>query len=306
MQVKGQYPLPEAARGAIALLSPEMQAKYDQMRDLLREMGEVVIGYSGGVDSAVVLKVAHDVLGDKAVAVTGDSEAFPQGEVDAALKVAEEMGVEVVRVRTHELSNIHFRVNNPDRCYHCKTELFSELLQVAAARGIRWIADGSHADDVGDHRPGMRAGEEHGVRSPLREAGIHKSEIRELAAYLGLSNWDKPSFACLSSRFPYGTEITPELLDRLDRCEKALRDLGFRQFRVRHHDTICRIEVEPQDIPRLVELREQVNASFKDLGYTYVTVDLEGYRSGKMNDTLAKGDAVTIPVSSLFRTGRQV
>jgi uncharacterized protein len=288
------------AENGRAALSLELQAKYDRMRGLLREMGEVVVGYSGGVDSTVVLKVAHDVLGSRAVAVTGDSEAFPQGEVDAALNVAKEMGVEVVRTRTHELSNIHFRVNNPDRCYHCKTELFSELREVADARGIRWIADGSHADDVGDHRPGMKAGEERGVRSPLREAGIHKLEIRELAAHLGLSNWDKPSFACLSSRFPYGTEITKELLDRLDRCEMVLRDLGFRQFRVRHHDTLCRIEVEPPDIPRLIELREEVNARFREFGYTYVTVDLEGYRSGKMNDTLPKGETATIPISSIF------
>src|SRR5579871_6867946 len=284
-----------------AALSPSLQSKYERMKEILREMGEVVVGYSGGVDSTVVMKVAHDVLGDRAVAVVGDSEAFPQGEVDAALKVAEEMGVEVVRVRTHELSNIHFRVNNPDRCYHCKTELFTELREVADARGIRGIADGSHADDVGDHRPGMKAGEERGVRSPLREAGIHKPEIRELAAYLGLSNWDKPSFACLSSRFPYGTHITPELLARLDGCEKFLRDHGFRQFRVRHHDTMCRIEVEPQDIPRVVELREAINTRFKELGYTYVTLDLEGYRSGKMNDTLKKADAGLVPIDSLFR-----
>ncbi len=294
-----------AAPSPTHTLSPELQEKYALMQSIFRDMGEVVVGYSGGVDSTVVLKMSHDILGDRAVAVTGDSEAFPQGEVDAALKVAVEMGVEVVRVRTHELSNIHFRVNNPDRCYHCKTELFSELQEVADARGIRWIADGSHADDVGDHRPGMRAGDERGVRSPLREAGIHKAEIRELAAYLGLSNWDKPSFACLSSRFPYGTHITPDLLARLDQCEKYLRDLGFRQFRVRHHDTLCRIEVEPQDIPRLVDLREGVNARFKEMGYTYVTIDLEGYRSGKMNDTLSKGETATIPLNSIFRAAKQ-
>jgi uncharacterized protein len=280
-------------------LRPELHAKYARLRDILCEMGEVVVGYSGGVDSTLVMKVAHDVLGDRAIAVTGDSEAFPAGEVDAAQKVAEEMGVEVVRTRTHELSNPHFRINNPDRCYHCKTELFTRLQEVAEERGIRWIADGSHADDVGDHRPGMRAGEERGVRSPLREAGIGKAEIRELADYLGLSNWDKPSFACLSSRFPYGTEITPELLDRLDRCERVLREGGFRQFRVRHHDTVCRIEVEPVDIPRLIELREEVNARFKELGYAYVTVDLEGYRSGKMNDTLNQQTSGMVPLSSI-------
>jgi uncharacterized protein len=280
-------------------LNPELQTKYEKMRDILRDMGEVVVGYSGGVDSTVVMKVAYDVLGDKAIAVTGDSEAFPAGEVDAALKVAEEMGIEVVRVRTHELSNIHFRVNNPDRCYHCKTELFSELQEVAQERNIRWIADGSHADDMGDHRPGMKAAEERGVRSPLQEAGIHKSEIREIAQFLGLSNWDKPSFACLSSRFPYGTHISAELLDRLDGCEKYLRELGFRQFRVRHHDTVCRIEVEPQDIVKAVELREGINARFKELGYTYVTLDLEGYRSGKMNDTLKKDPDGIIRLDSI-------
>lgn len=283
-------------------LSPSLEARFQRLQDILRDMGEVVVGYSGGVDSTLVMKVAHDVLGDRAIAVTGDSEAFPAGEVDAALTVAEEMGVEVVRTRTHELANPHFRVNNPDRCYHCKTELFTRLREVSEERGIRWIADGSHADDVGDHRPGMLAGEEKGVRSPLREAGIGKAEIRELAAYLGLSNWDKPSFACLSSRFPYGTEITPALLDRLDQCEKFLRQAGFRQFRVRHHDTVCRIEVEPGDIPRLVEMREEVNARFKQLGYTYITLDLEGYRSGKMNDTLGRTSSV-VPLSAI-RKGR--
>jgi len=280
-------------------LAPEIQAKYERMKAILREMGEVVVGYSGGVDSTLVMKVAHDALGDRALAVVGDSEAFPQGEVDAALKIAAEIGVEVVRVRTHELKNIHFRINNPDRCYHCKTELFAQLRQVANERGIRWIADGSHADDVGDHRPGMKAGEERGVRSPLREAGIHKAEIRELARHLGLSNWDKPSFACLSSRFPYGTEITPELLARVDGCEKFLRVLGFRQFRVRHHDTICRLEVEAQDIPRVIELREAINQRFKELGYTYVTLDLEGYRSGKMNDTLKPGETVVLRMDAI-------
>ncbi len=253
-------------------------------------MGQVVIGYSGGVDSTLVMKIAHDVLGANAVVVTGDSEAFPQGEVDAALDVAAEMGVEVTRVRTHELANPLFAVNTSNRCYHCKTELFTELQTVATERGIRWIADGSHADDgkPGDHRPGLRAADERGVRSPLREAGMSKADVRALALHLGVPNWDKPSFACLSSRFPYGTSITADLLAQLDGCEKYLRELGFRQFRVRHHDTVARIEVEPQDIVRVVELREQIFARFKELGYTYVTLDLEGYRSGKMNDTLAR------------------
>jgi len=270
-------------------LDSELATKYGRLEAILREMGQVVLGYSGGVDSTLVMKVAHDVLGENAVAVTGDSEAFPQGEVDAALEVAAKMGVTVTRVRTHELANPNFAVNTPNRCYHCKTELFTELQQVARERGIRWIVDGSHAEDgkPGDHRPGLKAAEERGVRSPLREAGFTKADVRALALYLDVPNWDKPSFACLSSRFPYGTQITAELLAKLDGCEKYLRELGFRQFRVRHHDTVARIEVEPQDIVRLVELREPINARFKELGYTYVTLDLEGYRSGKMNDTLA-------------------
>jgi uncharacterized protein len=286
-------------------LTPELDTKYAALRDLLRDMGQVVIGYSGGVDSTLVLKVAHDVLGENAVAVTGDSEAFPQGEVDAALEVAEAMGVTVTRVRTHELANPHFAVNNPNRCYHCKTELFTELRTVAEERGIPWILDGSHSDDgrPGDHRPGMRAAAERGVRSPLREAGMTKADVRALALHLGIPNWDKPSFACLSSRFPYGTEITAPLLAKLDACEKYLRELGFRQFRVRHHDTIARIEVEPADIVRVVELREKINARFKEIGYTYVALDLEGYRSGKMNDTLsARPDLV--PITAIKIAGK--
>ncbi len=295
---------PEAERAAIAL-TPELATKYERLREILREMGQVVLGYSGGVDSTLVMKVAHDELGEGAVAVTGDSEAFPQGEVDAALDVAAKMGVTVTRVRTHELANPKFAVNTPNRCYHCKTELFTELQQVAQERGIRWIVDGSHAEDgkPGDHRPGLKAAEERGVRSPLREAGFTKADVRALALFLDVPNWDKPSFACLSSRFPYGTSISADLLARLDGCERYLRELGFRQFRVRHHDTVARIEVEPQDIVRLVELREPINARFKELGYTYITLDLEGYRSGKMNDTL-KARPNLIPISLLEMAGR--
>ena len=275
----------------------EWQEKVSHLRGLMRELESVVIGYSGGVDSSVVMKIAREELGENAVVVTGDSEAFPQGEVDSALETAGAMGISVVRVRTHELANPHFAVNTPDRCYHCKTELFGELLKVANERGIRWIADGSHADDgkPGDHRPGLRAAKEKNVRSPLREAGFTKVEVRRLAAEIGLPNHDKPSFACLSSRFPYGTQITPELLAQIDGCEKFLRELGFRQFRVRHHDTIARIEVETQDLARVMERKDAINARFKELGYAYVALDLEGYRSGKMNDTLtARTDFVPL------------
>ena len=277
----------------VATLDPHVAAGYARLNEILAELGGVVVGYSGGIDSTLLAKVAHDALGERAVIVTGDSEAFPQGEVEAALEVAAALGFSVARVRTHEMHNERFRINNPDRCYHCKTELFGVLHAVAQERGIPWVADGSNADDVHDHRPGMRAAEEIGVRSPLREAGLRKSDIRALARYLGVPNWDKPSFACLSSRFPYGTEITHELLQRVDRCEQALRELGFRQFRVRHHDTVCRIEVEAEDIPRVVAMREEITERFRDAGYLYVTVDLEGFRSGKMNDVLRPSQTET-------------
>ena len=279
----------------------DWQEKVAVLRGIVREMQSVVIGYSGGVDSSVLMQVAREELGANAVIVTGDSEAFPQGEVDSALATANAMGIEVTRVRTHELANPHFAVNTPDRCYHCKTELFGELRKVADERGVRWIADGSHADDgkPGDHRPGFRAAKETNTRSPLREAGFTKADVRRLAAEIGLPNADKPSFACLSSRFPYGTQITAELLAQIDGCEKFLRELGFRQFRVRHHDTIARIEVEAQDFGRILEQREAIQARFKEFGYAYVALDLEGYRSGKMNDTLTHR-ADFVPMASLI------
>ena len=267
-------------------MTPELQAKYERLQAILQEMGAVVVGLSGGVDSTLLTKVAHDTLGDRCLAVIGKSEAFPEGEIEEALRLAQQMGVRVRVVPTHELQNPLFQVNRPDRCYHCKTELFGVLRRVADEEGIAWIADGTHADDTRDYRPGMRAAKEQGVRAPLLEAGFTKADIRALARHLGLPIWDKPSFACLSSRFPYGTLITRELLQKVDRAERYLRELGFRQVRVRHHDTILRIEVEPHDFERVLQHASAIVAHMKSLGYLYVTLDLEGYRSGKMNDVL--------------------
>jgi len=274
-----------------------LQRKLEELSAILRQMGSVAVGYSGGVDSTFLMHMAHQVLGERALAVIGDSEAFPAGEIEEARQLAESRGWRYVVVRTHELSNPLFRVNNPDRCYHCKTELFGVIRRIADQHGIEWVADGSHAGDEGDYRPGMRAAAEKGVRSPLREAGFTKEDIRQAAQAAGLPNWDKPSFACLSSRFPYGTVITPQLLAQVDAAERCLRELGFRQFRVRHHDTIARIEVEKAELARVVELADIIVPRFRELGYLYVTLDLAGYRTGSLNEPLRR--AGLIPADSV-------
>ena len=273
------------------IMTPELQDKYARLEAILRDLGSVAIGYSGGVDSTLLVRVAAGVLGEKALAVIGRSETYPTREYEEAVRVAESFGARFEVVATEETDILKFKENPPDRCYFCKTELFSKLGAVARANGIRWIADGTIVDDLGDFRPGMKAKSEQNVRSPLLEAKMTKADVRELSRHLGLPTWDKGSFACLSSRFPYGFGISKENLMKVDSAETLLRDLGFRHFRVRFHDEkTARIEVSPEEIARLLEdgIRSAVVTRFKSLGFTYVTLDLQGYRTGSMNEVLSE------------------
>lgn len=274
-------------------LSPHTDAatKEIALRDTVKALGRIVLGFSGGVDSTLLLKIAVETLGaDNVVAVIGRSATYPEREYEEARRLADAIGARVIEVETRETDVVKFKENPADRCYYCKTELFSELETVAAREGIAWIVDGTHADDAGDFRPGMRAVREHGVRSPLLEAGLGKSDIRALSAKLGLPTADKPSFACLSSRFPYGMAIDPARLRAVDRAEAMLYDLGFRAVRVRHHDErTARIEVGVEELARLVapDVRGHVVETLRGLGFTYITVDLVGFRSGSMNEVLS-------------------
>ncbi|MEO8168319.1 MAG: ATP-dependent sacrificial sulfur transferase LarE [bacterium] len=271
------------------MLSSAVEGKYLSLQSILKKMESVAIGYSGGVDSTLLLKVAADALGAKAVAMIGRSETYPTREFEEAVKIAEAMGARYLVVTTEETDVLKFRENPPDRCYFCKTELFGKLDDIAAREGLQWIADGTITDDIGDFRPGMKAKAENNVRSPLLEANLSKAEVREISKHLGLPTWDKPAFACLSSRFPYGMAITKENLTKIDGAETFLRDEGFRFFRVRYHDErTARIEVGKEEITRLLDdtLRERVVAHMKSLGFIYVTLDLQGYRTGSMNEVL--------------------
>jgi pyridinium-3,5-biscarboxylic acid mononucleotide sulfurtransferase len=272
-------------------LDPTLDAKYARLLGLLRDMQRVVVAFSGGVDSTLLARAAGDALGEGALLVTADSETYPEAELAEARRLATLLGLRHVVVRTEELANPEYTRNGANRCFFCKEELFGRLAPIAEQEGITTLVYGANLDDLGDHRPGMKSAAARGVRAPLIEAELSKREIRDLSRALGLPTWDKPSFACLSSRFQYGDRITAEKLRQVDAAETFVRSLGFRQFRVRHHDRLARLEIPLEEIPRLWQdgHHEAIVTRFRELGYLYVAVDLAGFQSGSANLLLNLG-----------------
>jgi uncharacterized protein len=271
-----------------ASLTPELESKRDRLLAILTDLPGVAVAFSGGIDSTVVAKAAALALGSKAVAVTADSPSVARTEIRDAEELARRIGIRHHVVATEEFSDPDYIRNDGTRCYFCKSELFTHLEAIAEAEGYAQIAYGANVDDMSDWRPGHRAAKEREVRSPLYEAGMTKPEIREAARQLGLPNWNKPAMACLSSRIPYGTPVTAETLARIEAAENVLRSAGFEQFRVRHHDTVARIEIPVSEFSRLTDpaTAERIVAEIKAAGYKYVTLDLQGFRSGSMNEML--------------------
>jgi uncharacterized protein len=276
-------------------LSPELAAKHRRLRAAIAEGGSALVCFSGGVDSTLLLRVAHDVLGDGCVGLTAVSITMAASERQAARELAEQIGVRLEVVESNELERPGFAQNPTDRCYHCKAELLEIAGPRAAALGLRQVLLGTNLDDLGDHRPGLRAANERGARHPMVDAQLTKADVRALSRQLGLPTWDKPQLACLSSRFPYGTEITPERLQRIDRFEDGLRALGFRQLRVRYHGEVARLELEAASMPRALDpgVREAIVALGRAQGFTFVALDLAGFTSGSLNQLVALGKRPT-------------